>query len=253
MAKDYARAFYNSGVWKKTQALYLESQNYICEDCGGVACIVHHIKHIAPDNIEDPEITLDWDNLKAVCYECHAIEHMGSAARLGGIAFDADGNVVKRSNVFLVCGSPGSGKSAYISKQKGKADLVIDLDYLCAALYGEPGNLYQNNEPILSVALEMRGLLYQIIKARRGKWARAFVVTTIANIAEQRAIANEINAEIILINTPLEECIERIRADQRRAGTQKLFEGLAAKWHQEYKKSLEYASNPPTFQSEVEG
>lgn len=248
MAKDYARAFYNSGAWKKTQALYMESQNYICENCGGVACVVHHIKYLTPENISDPEITLNWDNLKALCYECHAIEHLGETARLSGIAFDEDGNVVKQSNVFLVCGCIGSGKSSYVANHKTGADLVVDLDYICAALLGEPERLYRNAEAVLSVALEVCGLLYQIIRARRGKWKRAFVITSVANIAEQRAIANELNAEIILINTPLDVCIERIRKDERRKGSHKTYEDLAVKWRKEYERSLKNAGYPPALQ-----
>ena len=116
MAKDFARGFYDSPEWRKTREAYLSSVNYICEDCGGAACIVHHIEHITAANVDNPEITLNWDNLKAVCEKCHAEEHAkdkkafkGTAARLNGIAFDEEGNAVASPNVFLICGSPGSG------------------------------------------------------------------------------------------------------------------------------------------------
>lgn len=95
-----------------------------------------------------------------------------------GIAFDDEGNVIKQANVFLVCGSPASGKTTYVAQHKSGNDLVVDLDYLCAALNGETGNVHLNHAPILSVALEVRELLYQIIQARRGRWERAFVITT---------------------------------------------------------------------------
>ncbi|MCX7843245.1 MAG: HNH endonuclease [Clostridia bacterium] len=245
MAKDYARSFYDSSTWKKTQALYLSSQNYICEDCGGVACIVHHIKHITPDNINDPDITLNWDNLKAVCTECHAIEHMGKDARLNGISFDEEGNVIKQPNVYLICGSPASGKTAYVNRNKTNRDLVIDLDLICAALMGEENNNYLNNEPILSVAIEVRTLLYSIVKTRRGNWDKAYIISTISNILEQKALANELNAEIVIINTPLEECIRRLHKDQQRAGKIKMLEELISKWHENYNKSLEFSKHPP--------
>ena len=66
MAKDFARGFYDSPQWRKTSKAYLSSKNYICEDCGGAACIVHHIRQKEPWNINDPEVTLNWINLKAV-------------------------------------------------------------------------------------------------------------------------------------------------------------------------------------------
>lgn len=90
MAKDYARPFYDSKEWRKTREAYLQSQHYICERCGGAASVVHHIRYIKPWNVNDPDITLNWDNLKAVCEKCHAEEHSqdmkarGQAARLNG-------------------------------------------------------------------------------------------------------------------------------------------------------------------------
>ena len=164
MAKDYARPFYDSKEWRKTREAYLQSQHYICERCGGAASVVHHIRYIKPWNVNDPDITLNWDNLKAVCEKCHAEEHSqdmkarGQAARLNGIAFDDEGNVIKQANVFLVCGSPASGKTTYVAQHKSGKDLVVDLDYLCAALNGETGNVHLNHAPILSVALEVREL-----------------------------------------------------------------------------------------------
>ena len=92
MAKDYAKGFYNSRAWKRTQAAYMESRHYVCERCGGMARIVHHIKYITPVNISQPEIALDWDNLEALCIDCHNQEHMGSGGSLA--VFDADGNMI---------------------------------------------------------------------------------------------------------------------------------------------------------------
>lgn len=37
--------------------------------------IVHHIEHITPDNIENPEVTMSFDNLELLCRECHAQMH----------------------------------------------------------------------------------------------------------------------------------------------------------------------------------
>lgn len=36
---------------------------------------VHHKKHLTPKNINDPEITLNWDNLELLCLDCHRKEH----------------------------------------------------------------------------------------------------------------------------------------------------------------------------------
>ena len=89
--KEYATSFYKGYKWRKLSRLYMESQNYICERCGGTASICHHRKYITPANINDPAITLNPDNLEALCMDCHNKEHKSKA---GTVIFDAAGNVV---------------------------------------------------------------------------------------------------------------------------------------------------------------
>ena len=236
MARDYAKQFYGSTQWKKARSLYLGSQFNVCEDCGKAASIVHHIKPITPNNINDPNITLNQNNFKALCEDCHTLIHSNNVKQ-NGITFDNSGNITKEANVFLVCGSPASGKSFYVKNRKTKHDIVIDLDYVCAALLGELDNIYADHEPVLSVALEVKALLYEIITVRRGKWRKAYVITSIASIAEQKAVARELNAEIVMVDTSLEDCLKRLRADRRRAKILGLHEELIYKWHREYEAS----------------
>jgi 5-methylcytosine-specific restriction endonuclease McrA len=95
MAKDYARGFYNGKAWRDTQAAYMMSQHYVCERCGGMARIVHHIQYITPQNIHDPNITLSWDNLEALCIDCHNAEHMGKGGACAeGLRFNEQGELV---------------------------------------------------------------------------------------------------------------------------------------------------------------
>lgn len=95
MSKDYAKAFYHSKKWKDTQAAYMMSQNYICERCGETAHIVHHIKYINPKNINNPNITLDWNNLEALCIVCHNLEHKSCGVCNNDVMFTKDGDVIK--------------------------------------------------------------------------------------------------------------------------------------------------------------
>ena len=94
MSQDYAKNFYNSKAWRVTQAAYMVSQHYVCERCSGVARIVHHIKHLTPQNINDISIALDWGNLEALCFDCHNAEHLGGDAIAEGLRFDESGNIV---------------------------------------------------------------------------------------------------------------------------------------------------------------
>jgi len=94
MAMDYAKSFYNGKAWKATQAAYMASQYRICENCGNAARIVHHKEYITPENINNPEITLNWKNLKALCVDCHNAEHMGAAVCAEGMQFNSKGELV---------------------------------------------------------------------------------------------------------------------------------------------------------------
>lgn len=80
MAKEFTKGFYNSVAWKNCRAAYRASVGGLCERClrNGLYVpgeIVHHKKHIAPDNINDPSILLDWNNLELLCRGCHKEEH----------------------------------------------------------------------------------------------------------------------------------------------------------------------------------
>ena len=94
MAKEYAKSFYNSSAWIKCRNSFMKSKNYICERCGDMAKIVHHKKHISPLNINDPNITLNWDNLQALCIECHNVVHGYSSAKIDEVQFDENGDLI---------------------------------------------------------------------------------------------------------------------------------------------------------------
>lgn len=70
------------------------SRNCICERCGAPAAIVHHVRHLNPHNVNDPDVALNPDNLQALCLACHNAEHFGSGrAWAEGLAFDTEGNL----------------------------------------------------------------------------------------------------------------------------------------------------------------
>ena len=75
VAKDYIKSFYNSRAWKSCRESYLKSKGYVCERCGGLATMVHHREYISVSNHTDPNILTNFDNLEALCYECHNKEH----------------------------------------------------------------------------------------------------------------------------------------------------------------------------------
>jgi len=80
MAKDYAKAFYKSATWEHCRKSYMKYKGGLCERClaNGIisaGVIVHHKKYITPENISNPMITTDFNNLELLCIDCHNNEH----------------------------------------------------------------------------------------------------------------------------------------------------------------------------------
>ena len=70
----------------------MSSKLYICERCGRPAQICHHKKWLNAQNVNDPTVALNPDNLEALCIECHNAEH---GQKHSTTIFDDEGNVIK--------------------------------------------------------------------------------------------------------------------------------------------------------------
>ena len=84
--QPYAEAFYKSRQWQKVRDLCIRRAGGLCERClkeGKItpAEIVHHVTQITKKNINDPGITLNLDNIQALCRDCHAAVHTNSLKR----------------------------------------------------------------------------------------------------------------------------------------------------------------------------
>jgi 5-methylcytosine-specific restriction endonuclease McrA len=89
--------FYHSQAWRRLSRAFLMSRNYICEVCGKPAEIAHHKQHITPENIGNSAVTLNVDNLQALCIPCHnTIHYSTGGAIVKGLCFDENGDLRKK-------------------------------------------------------------------------------------------------------------------------------------------------------------
>ena len=101
MAKPWARPFLHSKPWLTCRAGYIQERIRIdgglCEICRtNLGYIVHHKILLTPDNINDPDIALNWEHLSYECKACHDQHEghgVGSRTTLVCI-FDDDGNPI---------------------------------------------------------------------------------------------------------------------------------------------------------------
>jgi len=69
---------------------------YTCAYCSSRAEEVHHIIELTPENISDPTITLNPDNLISLCHNCHTKETKGyDGDIIKGYCFDENGQVIR--------------------------------------------------------------------------------------------------------------------------------------------------------------
>jgi 5-methylcytosine-specific restriction endonuclease McrA len=96
MAREFSKKFYESQAWIRCRNAYRQSKFGLCEQCGQPGVEVHHKIWLMPDNINNPDITLNWDNLILLCRKCHAEIHMTTPATRSDVMFDDHGNLIKR-------------------------------------------------------------------------------------------------------------------------------------------------------------
>lgn len=80
MKSPAIRSFYTSYVWINCRRDYARSVGGLCERCLARGLYVpgdevHHKIRLTPDNVRDPSVALNWDNLELLCKECHMAEH----------------------------------------------------------------------------------------------------------------------------------------------------------------------------------
>ena len=95
--KPYAKKFYNSAAWKRCRKAYFNMKHGLCERCSNTGKIVHHKNYITPENINDPEITLNFKNLELLCQDCHNREHHEQyGVTAYGLMFDEYGDLIEK-------------------------------------------------------------------------------------------------------------------------------------------------------------
>lgn len=85
--------FYHSTFWKKCRQRILHERHFVCELCGKRGTEVHHKIPLDENNVGNPEILINEDNLQLLCHECHTKITAGTYGDCRA-TFDKDGNVV---------------------------------------------------------------------------------------------------------------------------------------------------------------
>lgn len=218
MAQDFAKKLYCSKVWQDFRFNLILERGPKCQRCGKIMLdtsklIGHHKIILTAQNINDPNITLNKKNVELICFDCHNKEHR----RYGS-----------RHNVYIVYGSPLSGKTTLVNQLASFGDMILDIDklYECIsgqALYDKPNNLRFN-------VFALRDKMLDMIKTRYGDWYDAYVIGGYPNKHERGRLAKELGAELIYVESTKEECYARAASDHNK----KSWEPYIGKWWSEF-------------------
>ncbi len=196
--------FYRSKEWTDLlEILKLERVNeqglIICENCGkpivkAYDLIGHHKIELTEQNYMDYSISLNPDNIAFVHHRCHNKIHnkLGYAQR----------------QVYIVYGSPLSGKSSYVQEVMQEGDLIIDIDDIWQCLSG--CNRYIKPARLKANVFGVRDKLLDDVKYRRGKWSNAYVVGGYPYKMDRERLIDNLGARSIFIDVDKATCLKRL-------------------------------------------
>lgn len=220
------QSFYASKVWINLKQLLYFERGCKCEECSkfitkSIDAIGHHKNELTPENVSDVMISLNPENIKIVCFDCHnKIE-----GRFGY-------NIKAERKVYLVYGSPFAGKKTFIKQRMQRGDIIVDMDMLYAAVSGLPS--YDKPDNLLSNVMGIHSVLLDNIKTRYGKWKNAWIIGGYQDKYKRDKIANDLGAELVFIDTTREDCLLRLEQDEARRYRQDEWKAYINKWFDSY-------------------
>lgn len=225
MAREFAKKFYHSKEWKKVRELAWQRDNGLCQKCLKEKNImkpgeeVHHMIWLKPSNINDPFITLNLNNLILLCKDCHINIHKVKERKEktlminNGMYINENGELCKQK-IHIVCGPPGAGKTTYVKKYMERGDLVVDFDMIKQSI--SLCNKTETPDSLLSIAESIREVLYKTIEMNQVPAKTIWIVALLPTRKQRDELSKRFNADVILIEKTLEECLENIMNDNER-------------------------------------
>lgn len=197
--------FYKSKEWEALlEQLKLErvdnSGNVVCEYCGlpiikKYDCIGHHKIELTDANVNDYNVSLNSENIMLIHHKCHNKIH----ERFSGF----------KQKVYIVYGSPCSGKSTWVNDVAYNDDLIVDMDSIWECICNS--DRYHKPNRLKSNAFGIRDTLIDMIKCRRGMWRNAYVIGGYPLASDRERLSKLLGAELIFIDESKDTCLSRAK------------------------------------------
>lgn len=154
------------------------------------------------------------------------------------------------TEVYVICGPPGSGKTTFVQQHMQPGDLVLDMDAIVSALTGNK-SIHPDYSNVMNTALAVREAIYKSIESgKAGK--RAFVITSASDKQQVAALARRLHGFMHYMDTPEAECIKRICNDPTRSDKEKDC-ALVKRWFSAGKSTKKGPPMNETVKQEING
>lgn len=220
--------FYQSNEWRSFREVVINERTredgYVYDEVTGKPIlqgydiILHHKIELTQENVNDHMISLNPDNIMIVTHKTHNRIHdkLGYATR----------------QVFLVYGSPLSGKTTWVKDNASEGDLIIDMDSIWQCVSG--CKRYVKPNRLKAIVFKTRDMLIESVKYRYGKWNTAWIIGGFPYAAERERLIKDLGAREVFIDTEKAECIRRLQADKDRNTEE--YQRYIEEWFERYGK-----------------
>ncbi len=200
---DKLHQFYCSKAWRDLSYKLKVEAGGKCNRCNNIytdfsKLTGHHKIELNEENVSDPLISLNAEEIDIICHNCHNQEHK----RFGN-----------KQEVYIVYGSPLSGKTTLVKELMNYGDIVIDMDALWKALTFQEEFIKPNN--CRFNLFKIRDELLQQVKMRYGNWYNCYIIGGYPDKYERERLVQELGAELIYCDSTKEECLSRLEKSNK--------------------------------------
>lgn len=200
---DPIRKLYKTKRWQGTRRVVLK-RDILCKSCGHKAAT--EVDHILRARIVLAEFGLSEfynpDRCQGLCHVCHSIKTRTEVGGCRGTTITAD-ELKDCSNITVVCGLPGSGKTTYVDANKHPDDVVFDYDVEMSLATGRDMHAETLNGTVGSILAKRDQFVRDVIWSRRKAWL--IIARRDSQLAKLLAAAGAQVVELVI------DEVERIR------------------------------------------